>query len=81
MNMIQHLNVFFPSVVVVSRAKTAGFIKNTMALCQKGGFAPLKFVCHNKKVLDVIPSADRLQGIQTLDIFKDFLSVNACSGV
>ena len=52
----------------VSTAEAAiSLIKSTKALCHEGGFNLHMFVCNEKEVLDAIPSADRSEGIQTLD--------------
>ena len=56
-------------------------VKNTKALCQKGGFNLHKFISNHKKVIDAIPLQDRAKNIQNLDITQDLLPVERALGV
>ena len=55
-------------------------VKNTKALCQKGGFNLHKFIS-NHKVIDAILLRDRSKNIQSLDITQDLLPVEWVLGV
>ena len=56
-------------------------VKNTKALCQKGGFNLHKFISNHKKVIYAIPLQDRAKNIQNLDITQDLLPVERALGV
>ncbi len=66
---------------VVNPSIATNLIKESTALCLKGGFKLHKFISNNKKVIDSIPPKQRAKGIQELDLSQDDLPVERTLGV
>lgn len=56
-------------------------IKNTKALCRKGGFNLHTFIPNSKEVIETIPPEERAKGLKNLDISQNALPIERALGV
>ncbi|KAK3731637.1 hypothetical protein QZH41_007310 [Actinostola sp. cb2023] len=66
---------------VPSVGEAIDLIKDTKALCEKGGFRLHKFISNSKEVIETIPQPERADGIKNLDMDKDNLTIERALGV
>ena len=66
---------------VATEEKAIQILKALQHLCAMGGFHFTKVISNSKKVLRVVPSADRSKQVKTLDFEKEYLPPERALGI